>query len=46
MLSEAEMVIRVFSAAVATHSREEGGDLAASETLLLIYHHGISRGAV
>lgn len=46
MLSEAEMVIWVFSAAAAVSSREEGGDLAANETPLLIHHHSVSHGSV
>ena len=46
MLSEAEMVIWVFSAAAAVSSREEGGDLAANETPLLIHRHSVSHGSV
>lgn len=46
MLSEAKMVIRVFLAAAAASSGDEGGDLAANETPLLIHHCGTSPGSV
>lgn len=42
MLWEAKMVIRLVLAAAAVSSREEGGDLAATETSLLTHRHSIS----